>query len=74
MTGLPPYYSHNQTELFDNILNAELSFPSHAVLSDELKDFFHKILQKEVSARFQSFKEILNHPWVAKGFEKEKLI
>ena len=54
VTGLPPFYSRDHNELFDNILNCELTFPSHTTLSEEIKDFLRKILQKEVDNRFKS--------------------
>lgn len=39
ITGLPPYYSRDQNELFNNIMNKDLSFPSEesTKISSDLK-------------------------------------
>jgi len=37
VTGLPPYYSKDQNELFRNILNNDLQFPERFTLSSDIK-------------------------------------
>lgn len=65
VTGLPPFYSRDQDELFENVLNSTLSFPSHLNLSEEIKTFLTKMLQKEPEKRFQTAAEVLSDPWLS---------
>jgi serine/threonine protein kinase len=45
LTGLPPHYSQDREELFDNIWNKELVIPDF--LSDEARDLLEKCLIKD---------------------------
>jgi serine/threonine protein kinase len=47
VTGLPPYYSKDQNELFRNILNNDLEFPDKFGLSFEIKCLLSKLLVKD---------------------------
>lgn len=67
--GVPPYYSTDQEEIYESILTEELSFPSHAQLSDELINLLEGLLLKDASQRLgclYGIKEILFHPWIGK--------
>jgi serum/glucocorticoid-regulated kinase 2 len=69
VTGLPPYYSHNTEEIYENILNQDLEFPSYVKLSPEIKDLLLSLLDKHPLNRIGSnngIKEILSHPWFKK--------
>lgn len=69
VTGLPPFYSKNSSELHESILIEELRFPSNVELSFELKDFLTRLLNKDQRMRLGSYagiKEILFHPWIGK--------
>jgi serine/threonine protein kinase len=41
LVGLPPYFSPNRNELFDNIQKAQLALPRH--LSDDAKDLIKNV-------------------------------
>lgn len=67
--GIPPYYSLSHEEIYQGILNEELSFPSHTLLSEEIKSLLRGLLEKNPSKRLGHLygaKEILIHPWVGK--------
>lgn len=51
VTGLPPYYSKDQNQLFHNILNNELEFPERFALSYEIKALLSQLLVKDPSRR-----------------------
>lgn len=69
VTGLPPFYSRNEEEIKDAIVNEELSFPDHVDLSNEIKSLLGGLLQKNVKLRLGSLKglkEVLFHPWIGR--------
>lgn len=69
VTGLPPFYSRNEDEIKDSIINEELSFPDHVDLSSEIKSLLSGLLNKNPKFRLGSLrglKEILFHPWIGK--------
>lgn len=66
VTGLPPFYSRNTNEIYESILNEDLSFPSQIELSDEIKDLLLGLLCKEPNDRLGvmgGVAELLTHPW-----------
>jgi serine/threonine protein kinase len=65
LIGLPPYYSRDQDELFSNILNKELEFPSNIELSKDLKRMLQRLLEKDVDLRFKKVSDIFNSPWLS---------
>lgn len=46
VTGLPPYYSRDTDEIYESILNEELTFPEKLNLSVEIKDLLSGLLCK----------------------------
>lgn len=46
VTGLPPYYSRDTDEIYESILNEELTFPEKFNLSKEIKDLLSGLLNK----------------------------
>mmetsp|Transcript_2959 Transcript_2959/g.5661 ORF Transcript_2959/g.5661 Transcript_2959/m.5661 type:complete len:532 (-) Transcript_2959:308-1903(-) len=72
LTGLPPWYSYEQENVIQNILRADLEFPSY--VSDAAKDLITKLLCRDPAARLGSMddvEELISHPffeeidWVA---------
>lgn len=66
ITGLPPYYSHNTQEIYECILQEELTFPNNLKISPELQHLLHGLLTKNPNNRLGSLggiKEIFLHPW-----------
>ena len=72
VTGLPPFYSRDHNQLFENILTSSLTFPSH--LSNELKDFLTNMLQKDINLRFKTINQIYEHPWVSSKHSKSDVL
>jgi serum/glucocorticoid-regulated kinase 2 len=64
LVGLPPYYSRNQNELFNNILSKELEFPPGLDLSKDLKKMLQRLLEKDTDLRFKKVSDIFSHPWL----------
>ncbi|CAD8195624.1 unnamed protein product [Paramecium octaurelia] len=66
VTGLPPYYSRDTDEIYESILNEELTFPEKLNLSPEIKDLLQGLLCKQPSERLGANKgltELLTHAW-----------
>jgi serine/threonine protein kinase len=56
VTGLPPFYSRNEEEIKNAILNEELTFPEHIELSSEIKNLLAGLLNKNPKLRIGSLK------------------
>ena len=66
LTGLPPHYSQEREELFYNICNEELTFPSF--LSEEAIDLLSKLLKKDPAERLGTIEGIgilKSHPFLS---------
>lgn len=61
--GIPPFYSDNDNELKNLIINTELKFPKSSKISEDLKDLIKKLLNKNNKERlgYHGFEEIKNH-------------
>ncbi|CAD8046865.1 unnamed protein product [Paramecium sonneborni] len=63
--GMPPYYSHNREELFENIKNKQLKFPQNNLSKDALS-FISQLLERNPSKRLGAKKdseEVKAHSW-----------
>ena len=65
LTGSLPFDDDNVATLYSKIRNGKYLLPKS--LGDEAKDLISKMLEKDPHKRIKSI-EILNHPWVKKGF------
>jgi len=65
LCGYPPFYSENQTELFDQIASADYTFndPEWSEISDKAKDFIKKLLVVEPSERMTA-EQAIEHEWI----------
>ncbi|XP_049428301.1 serine/threonine-protein kinase DCLK2 isoform X2 [Epinephelus fuscoguttatus] len=67
LCGFPPFRSESnlQEDLFDQILQGQLDFPSPYWdnITDSAKELIGKMLQVNVEARYTA-QDILSHPWV----------
>eukprot|EP01015_Nassula_variabilis_P031163 TRINITY_DN6997_c0_g1_i1.p1 TRINITY_DN6997_c0_g1~~TRINITY_DN6997_c0_g1_i1.p1 ORF type:complete len:255 (+),score=46.12 TRINITY_DN6997_c0_g1_i1:68-832(+) len=65
LVGVPPYYSHNREELFQNIETGPLKIPS--TMSEDAKSLIVSLLQRNPAKRLGSGKrdsqEIKEHPF-----------
>jgi serine/threonine protein kinase len=62
VTGTFPFYGKNSSELLNNIITANVSYPSH--LSGSLVNLFTKIFVTNPKKRY-TIAEIKKHPWFA---------
>jgi len=61
LTGLPPFYSDQEENMYHKILVGPLEIPSH--FSPEVSDLINKLLIKDVKDRLQDPIQIKAHPW-----------
>jgi serine/threonine protein kinase len=64
VTGLPPFYSTDQNEMFMNVLYKDLDYPSQYI-SPKLQSLLKLMLNKNPSRRVTKgqISLIKNHPW-----------
>jgi len=55
VTGLPPFYTKNPTQIQESILSNPVCFPSHVDLSEEIKDLLRRLLEKSEKFRLGSY-------------------
>ena len=64
LTGFPPYYTNNKSEMTRRILESDLSFPPN--LNPEAANLMQGLLERNPFKRLGSQKgieEIKQHPW-----------
>jgi len=61
MTGLPPFYTEDEENMYHKIMTAELNIP--AFFSAELADIIRQFLQRNPQDRLQDAERIKAHPW-----------
>jgi serum/glucocorticoid-regulated kinase 2 len=76
LTGLPPFYSQDPNEIYEAVLQEDLSFPVDVPISNECKGLLRGLLNKDPKQRLgipsnylgslYGGKEILVHPWFGK--------
>ena len=65
LTGLPPFYDANRSQMYLKILNEDLEFPNY--LSQHSKNLISGLLTKDPSRRLGSqngIEDIKAHPWM----------
>jgi len=80
LCGFPPFYSENQSKLFDLILDGKLTFPSPEwdIVSPAAKDFVKALIVTQSTKRMTA-EAALKHQWITSGgndggVDKKKLI
>jgi len=63
LTGLPPFYSDDEENMYRKIMAAELTFPPG--LSAEVRDLITKFLTRDPNLRLQEGEKMRAHPWFA---------
>lgn len=64
LTGLPPFYTNNKSEMTKRILDAELTFPSH--VNSEAVSLMKALLERNPQKRLgckAGVEEIKQHEW-----------
>ena len=61
VSGLPPFYTQNVSEMYDLILHRPLTFP--ATFSPELKSLLTRLLERDPAKRLCSGEEFRSHPF-----------
>lgn len=62
LCGRTPFNGRSMTEVFDNILYSDLSFPSGVTVSPEAKDLISRLLMKDPTRRIKG-PEVKAHPY-----------
>eukprot|EP01125_Pyxidicula_operculata_P014765 TRINITY_DN4962_c0_g1_i1.p1 TRINITY_DN4962_c0_g1~~TRINITY_DN4962_c0_g1_i1.p1 ORF type:complete len:478 (-),score=153.15 TRINITY_DN4962_c0_g1_i1:239-1672(-) len=70
LTGLPPFYTQNEEDMYHMIMTAQLEFPEY--FSPEVADLISKLLDRDPNTRLQDPAHIRAHPWF-KDIDWEKL-
>ena len=67
MVGLPPFFNKDIQQIYQDIINKEVEFPSNIKLSNQLMDLIKGLLHKDPSVRLgkNGIEEILSNPWFA---------
>jgi len=63
LTGRPPFNGNSNTEMYQQIVNSTLKFPTGIELSESFKDFCWLMLQKSPKRRIK-VSEALAHKWI----------
>lgn len=61
MTGLPPFYTEDEENMYHKIMTADLVIP--AFFSPEVEDIIRQFLARDVRDRLQDPAKIRAHPW-----------
>jgi len=61
LTGLPPFYSQNEDQMYQKIMKADIVIPQG--FSKEVEDLIKRFLTRDPTKRLQNLDEIKNHPW-----------
>ncbi|MCQ2816887.1 MAG: serine/threonine-protein kinase [archaeon] len=75
LCGFPPFYSDDNSQLFNLIRNSQYEFPSPwwDSVSEEAKDLIRKLLVVDSSKRLDT-DGILKHPWLTKKKHKAQAL
>ena len=75
--GSSPFWSPNDTIIYNNILNRDPDFPFNSDVSADGEDFICRLLNKDPQQRLgcgqSDFKELQEHPWF-EGFAWDDLL
>ncbi|KNC98571.1 CAMKK/ELM protein kinase [Spizellomyces punctatus DAOM BR117] len=69
--GQVPFMAETEFELFNVISKKTLEFPSHIRITDDLRDLFTKLLDKDPSTRI-TLEETKLHPWTTADLTPEE--
>jgi len=61
LTGLPPFYTEDEENMYHKIMTADLVIPSF--FSPEVADIIRQFLQRDPNLRLQDVDKIKAHPW-----------
>jgi len=62
LTGLPPFYTDNEENMYHKIMTADIDF-SKPLFTPEAQDIIRKFLDRDPVNRLQDSLEIKAHPW-----------
>ncbi|XP_015254728.1 PREDICTED: calcium/calmodulin-dependent protein kinase type 1D-like [Cyprinodon variegatus] len=72
LSGYPPFFEENETQLFSKIMRADYAFhsPFWDDISESAKDFIRNLMEKNPTTRFTT-EQALRHPWIAEHTAKD---
>jgi len=62
LTGLPPFYTEDEENMYHKIMTAEIDFSKHH-FTPEAQDIIKKFLNRDPLQRLQDPMDIRQHPW-----------
>jgi len=62
LTGLPPFYTDDEENMYHKIMTADIDF-SKPLFTSEAKDIISKFLNRDPLLRLQDPQDIKTHPW-----------
>jgi serine/threonine protein kinase len=62
LTGLPPFYTDDEENMYHKIMTSEIDF-SKPLFTPEAQDIIRKFLNRDPTQRLQDPQEIKSHPW-----------
>jgi len=71
LTGLPPFYTEDEENMYSKIMTADIEYPNY--LSAEAIDIISKFLKRDPTQRLQVTNEMKAHAWF-KPINWEKLV
>eukprot|EP01123_Difflugia_compressa_P012971 TRINITY_DN577_c0_g1_i1.p1 TRINITY_DN577_c0_g1~~TRINITY_DN577_c0_g1_i1.p1 ORF type:complete len:474 (-),score=112.71 TRINITY_DN577_c0_g1_i1:143-1564(-) len=71
LTGLPPFYTEDEENMYHKIMTAEIDFSKHH-FSPEAQDIIRRFLNRDPVSRLQEPDQIKQHPWF-KDIDWDKL-
>ena len=61
LTGLPPHYSQDVNQMYQQIIDDEIDFPFY--ISEEACSLMRKLLMKDPKERFQTISDVKKHEY-----------
>eukprot|EP01006_Ploeotia_vitrea_P008190 TRINITY_DN19312_c0_g1_i1.p1 TRINITY_DN19312_c0_g1~~TRINITY_DN19312_c0_g1_i1.p1 ORF type:complete len:393 (+),score=26.71 TRINITY_DN19312_c0_g1_i1:33-1211(+) len=61
LCGIPPFYSEEVEEMYDNIQHADIDWPDH--VGDDARDLIVKLLDKDKNKRLKDGEKVMKHPF-----------
>eukprot|EP00828_Plagiopyla_frontata_P019017 TRINITY_DN2431_c0_g1_i2.p2 TRINITY_DN2431_c0_g1~~TRINITY_DN2431_c0_g1_i2.p2 ORF type:complete len:369 (+),score=49.73 TRINITY_DN2431_c0_g1_i2:33-1139(+) len=68
LIGIPPFYSENQSTMYQAIVENDVLFPSSLSITENCKDIITQLLSKDPQQRLgfnNGVNQIKKHPWVS---------
>ena len=65
LTGLPPFYSRDIHQMYEQIMTEQVSLPYEISNRSVIGDLISRMMQKDPSKRYQTLIEVKKHAWLS---------